>query len=195
MGYSVLLTCIGRHDEAISEMKTARELDPLSLITGALEGQSFLFAGQYDQAIDSLSKTLEIDPNFWVAHIQLSRTYIQQKNFEAAIAEAEKAKQFSGGNSESLSLAGYALAKSGHRAEAVVMLDELKSHSIQGFAPSYNIAMLYNGLDEKIEALNWLERAFNENDVRLILLNVDPKWSNMRMEPRFVDLMKRMNFE
>jgi len=193
-GYSTLLTCLGRHDEAIAQMTTARELDPLSLVTSSLEGQALFFAGKYDDAADRLNKTLEIQPNFWVAHVMLARVYIQQKKYDVAIAEAEKARQFSNGHSEPISLAGFAKAKSGRTDEAMHDLETLKSMQAQGLAADYNTAMLYNGLGKTDEVFAALEKAFNAKDVRLILLRVDPKWDDLRTDPRFVDIIKRMNF-
>lgn len=194
-GYSTLLTCLGRHDEAIGQMATARELDPLSLVTNSLEGQALFFAGKYDEAIDRLNKTLEIQPNFWVAHLMLARVYIQQKKYGLAIDEAEKARQLSNGHSEPISLAGFAKAKAGRTDEALKDLETLKSMQAQGLAADYNTAMLYNGLGKTDEAFAALEKAFEAKDVRLILLKADPKWDNLRSDPRFIDLMNRMNFE
>jgi DNA-binding winged helix-turn-helix (wHTH) protein/TolB-like protein/Tfp pilus assembly protein PilF len=194
-GYSTLLTCLGRHDEAITQMATARELDPLSLLTNSLEGQTLFFAGRYDEATDRLNKTLEIQPNFWVAHVMLARIYIQQKKYDLAIAESEKAGQFSNGHSEPISLAGFAKEKAGRTDEALKDLETLKSMQSQGLAADYNTAMLYNGLGKTDQAFTSLEKAFEAKDVRLILLKVDPKWDNLRSDPRFADIMKRMNFE
>ena len=194
-GYSVLLTCLGRHDEAIAQMRKAREIDPLSLITNALEGQAFLYAGEYDLAIGSLDKLFEIDPNFWVGHIQLSRICIQQGNFDAAIAEAEKARQFSGGNSESISLAGFAEAKAGRPEKALDAVNALKAMQAKGLITYYNTAMVYNGLGKSDEALDLLNRAVEAHDVRLILLKVDHRWDNLRSDPRFAEIMNRLNFE
>lgn len=193
--YGVLLTVLGRHDEALKEMETARELDPLSLITNALKGQSFFYAGRDAEAIDQLNKTLEIEPNFWIARVVLARVFIRQERFDEAVVEAKKAGEFSGGNSEAVSLAGYALAESGKSDEARLLLGELKSRSNQRYVPAYNIAMIYNGLSETNEALNRLEKALEDYDARMMLINIDPKWDNLRSEPRFVSLLKRMNFE
>ena len=194
-GYSVLLTCLGRHDEAIRHMAIARELDPLSLVTNSLEGQTFFFAGKYDEAVNRLNKTLEIQPNFWVAHLMLARVFLQEKKYDLAITEAEKARQFSNDHSEPISLAGFAKAKAGRIDEALKDLEILKSMQVQGLAADYNAAMLYNGIGMTGEAFSALERALAANDVRLILLKVDPKWDNLRSDARFVGLMKRMNFE
>lgn len=193
--YAVLLTALGRSDEALLEMETARQLDPLSLIVNSLKGQIFFYAERDAEAINQLQKTFEIDPNFWIAHLMLARVFIRQNRFDEAIAEAKKAEQFSGGNSEAVSLGSYALAKSGRRDEAVALLEELKSRSIHRYIPAYNIALIYNGLDEREQSLVQLEKAFKDRDARMILLKVEPKWDNLRTEPRFVDLIKRMRFE
>ncbi len=191
--YAVLLTVLGRHDEALAEMETARQLDPLSLVTNALKGQSFFYAERDREAIDQLNKTLEIEPNFWIAHITLARVYIRQERFDEAVKEAKKAREFSGGNSEAASLAGYALAKAERHDEALAILEELKLKSNQRYVPSYNVAMTHNGLGEREEALNQLEKAFQTRDARMMLLKVEPKWNNLRNEPRFIDLLRRMN--
>lgn len=193
-GLSILLTCLGRHDEAIAEMAQARKLDPLSVITAALEGQTFFYAGRYDQAIDSLNKAFELDPNFWVAHIQMARIHIQQNDFAAAIEEADKARQFSGGNSESISLAGYAAARSGSPQRAVEAIKTLQALAEQRLITNYNTALVYNGLGKADDAINALEQAVRARDVRLILLRVDPKWNNLRSDSRFAALMDQMNF-
>jgi DNA-binding winged helix-turn-helix (wHTH) protein/TolB-like protein/Flp pilus assembly protein TadD len=193
-GLSILLTCLGRHEEAITEMAQARDLDPLSIITAALEGQTFLYAGRYSEAIDSLNKSFELDPNFWVAYIQMARIHIQQNEMQAAIAEAEKARQFSGGNSESISLLGYAAARSGALQKARGALDTLNALAGQGRTTHYNTALVYNGLGRSEDSIASLERAVAVRDVRLILLKVDPKWNNLRSNPRFVEIMRRLNF-
>ncbi len=192
--YGVLLTISGRNDEAINEMELARKLDPLSLIANALKAQSFFYAGRDAEAIEQANKTLEIEPNFWIAHIMLARIYLRQNRFDEAVAEATKAKEFSGGNSEAVSLEAYTLAKSGRRDEALKMLEELKSRSNQRYIPSYNIAMIENGLGNREETLTNLEKAFAEKDARMILLKVEPKWNNLRNEPRFMKLMNELNF-
>lgn len=193
--YSVLLTVLERHDEAVAEMETARRLDPLSLALNALKGQSLFYAGRDAEASDQLQKTFEIDSNFWIAHIIMARVLIRQKRFDEAASESKKAGEFSGGNSEAVSLAGFALAKAERCDDALAMLEELKSRSSQRYVPAYNVAMIYNGLGEREQALNQLEKAAETRDARMMLLKVEPKWGNLRNEPRFIDLMRRMNFE
>jgi len=193
--YAVLLTVLGRSDEALAEIELARQSDPLSLIAGALKAQAFFYAGRDAEAIEQSNKTLEIEPNFWIAHLMLARIYIRQKRFDEAISAAKKAEEFSGGNSEALSLTAYALAKADRRDEALTMLEALKSRSSERYVPAYNIAMIYNALGNDAEALNQLEKAFQTRDARMILLKVEPKWNNLRDKPQFIDLLKRMKLQ
>ncbi len=75
------------------------------------------------------------------------------------------------------------------------MLDKLSKLSTGRYVPSYHIALIHNGLGEEDQALTWLERGFEQRDAKMVFLKVEPKWNNLRSEPRFVDLMRRMNFE
>lgn len=193
--YAHLLSDLGQHEEAIIEGKRAGELDPLSLITNTLKGQFLYYANRDNEAAISLQKTLELDPNFWVAHLTLGKVFLRKGKYPEAIAEFTKAREFSGGNTETISMIGYAQALSGNRAQARAVLDELKFLSTQRYVPPHNIAMIYNGLGEKDEALAWLEKACEERDVRLTFLKVDPKWDSFRSDSRFAAILKRIGLE
>ncbi len=193
--YAHLLSNAGRHDEAVAMGRRARELDPLSLITNALEGQFLFYAGRDEEAIARLNKTLELDPNFWVAHNVLGRVYLRQKRFAEAIAEFNAARKSSGGSSEPLTQSGYALAKSGDRQAAQAALEELQSIGKENYVPAYNYAMIYNGLGETDEALNYLEKSSKQREAQMASIKIDTRWDNLRSEPRFSGLMKDMNFE
>ncbi|MDQ3131195.1 MAG: winged helix-turn-helix domain-containing protein [Acidobacteriota bacterium] len=193
--YAHLNSNLGRHAEALTMVKRARELDPLSLITNSAEGQFLFFAGQPDEAVYRLNKTLELDPNFWHTHLVLSMIYAEKEMFAEAVTEAEKAAQVSGKNSQALAIKGYALAKSGDLAEARILLYELQKLSAIRYVPSYNFAIIYNALGETETALDYLEKAFAEKNVLMVFLKVDPKWNNLRNKPRFIELMRRMNFQ
>ncbi len=192
--YAHLLSNTGRHDEAVADIRRARELDPLSLITNALEGQILFYAGRDAEAIDRLQKTLEIEPNFWVAHTVLARVYIRQERFAEAVAGLNKARAFSGGSIEPITQLGYALAKSGSREQARVVIEELQSLAAERSVPASSLAMIYNGLDDTDEALNYLEKSFREREVGMSFVKIDSRWNNLRNEPRFIELMRRMNF-
>ncbi len=193
-GYAHFLSNAGRHDEAIVEGRWARELDPLTLITNALEGQFLMFAGRNDEAITRLQKTLTLGPDFWSAHNMLGRVYLRQGRYAEAIAELSTAKQLSVGSTEPIMQLGYALAKSGNRAKALATIVELKSLAADRHVPVYTFAIIYNGLGETNEALNYLEKSLQEREVQITFIKIDTRWDNLRAEPRFQELMRRVGF-
>ncbi len=193
--YAHILSNQARHDEAITEIKLAREIDPMNLLTSALYGQFLFYAGRDDEAVAMINKVLEIEPNFWVANNALGRVYIRQERYSEAIVILEKSIEWSGGSVEPITQLGYALAKSGNREQALETLSELRSRAANTYVPAYNFAVIHNGLGQKEEALSNLEKSFNEREVQLTFVKIDSRWNNLRTEPRFIDLMKRMNFE
>jgi tetratricopeptide (TPR) repeat protein len=195
LSYAHLLSNTGRHADALSEIKLSRELDPLFPFAGALEGQFLLHAGKTDEALTRLQKTSELEPNFWMPHLFASSVYTEKGMYGEAVAEARRARELSPVLTIAVAYGGYALAKSGRRDEAQAALDELLKLSNERFVPPSHIALIYNGLGEQNETLAWLERGFQQRDPKMAFLKVEPKWNNLRNEPRFIDLMRRMNFE
>jgi len=196
IAYANVLTFTGRNAEALSQAHRARELEPLNLRIIALEGQTIFYAGKYDEAVVSLQKTIELEPSFFLGHLVLTRVYVEKKMYSEAIAEAIKARDFSGGHSEAVAHLVYALAKSGRREEALAALNELDHRAAeQRYVPPYNLALAYYGLGETDEAIGWLEKGLRQRDVRMTFLRVDPKWNNLRTDPRFTDIVRRVGFQ
>ncbi len=195
IAYAQSLSDREQHEEAIGEAARARELDPVSLIINTIEGSILYFAGRQDAAAARLQKTLELDSNFWIAHLFLGKVYVQKEQYGEALAEFEKARTFSHGNSETISMIGYAAALAGDPDKARSVLTELQALSAQRYVPPHNIAVVYLGLGERDEALAWLEKAYQDHDVRLSFLKVDPKWELLRSDPRFVRLLKRLGLD
>src|SRR5207244_1966931 len=114
--------------------------------------------------------------------------------FFEAVAEARKAKELNRANSQGTAQLAYALAKSGKQEEARGLLEELLRLSTQRHVSPGNIALIYNGLGERDEAFSWLERGFEQRDPKLVFLKVEPKWNNLRDDPRFQELLRRVGF-
>ena len=190
--YAHLLSNSGRQTEAIVEGKRARELDPLSLVINAIEGHYLFFAGRDGEAITSLKKTLELEPNFWLTHAVFVRVYMRQERYPEAIAEARKAKELSGGSVYTVTVLGYALAKSGNRQQAQATLTELKSLAADNYVPAYSFATICIGLGEREEALKYLEKSFQERETLLSFIKIDPQWEELRSDLRFRDLLRRV---
>lgn len=112
--------------------------------------------------------------------------------YPEAIAEFASARDLSEGNSEVVSSLGHAYAVSGKRGAAREVLARLQRRSQRSYVPPYNLAIVYAGLGKKEQALDSLEKGYEARDVHMIFLKVDPRWDNIRTDPRFQDLMRRM---
>jgi serine/threonine protein kinase/TolB-like protein/Tfp pilus assembly protein PilF len=189
--YGVALRQMGRLEEAIAEHKRALELDPLSLIINRALGLAFYESRQYDQAIEHERKTLELEPNFIPALDTLGMAYVQKSMDREGIAEFEKLLVTSPGNLLGLSDLGYAYAVAGRRAEAQKVLDQLNEHSKENYVPAMLRARIYAGLGEKDKAIEWLEKGYGDRAITNIKVN--PEVDPLRSDPRFADLLRRMN--
>jgi tetratricopeptide (TPR) repeat protein len=184
---------MGRFEEAIAEGKRSVELDPLSLLDNRVLGQSFYFARRYDQAIEQFRKTLEPDPNFTATHRYLGEAYLQKSMYKEGIAEIEKELAISPNSTAALAYLGYGHALEGRRTEAQQVLDQLNELSKQRFVPAQYRSIIYAGLGEKDKAFEWLERGYEERSV--VAINVNPVFDPLRSDPRFADLLRRMNLQ
>jgi tetratricopeptide (TPR) repeat protein len=181
-----------RFDEALASQKRAEELDPLSSIISSNVGWTLFFARRYDEAIAQYNRTLSLDPNFFIVHSNLCWAYNAKGMYREAIAECRKAR---GLNDDSF-LKGYhalVLAKSGQREEATKLLNQLKQESAQNYVTPYAIALAYIGLNEKEEALVWLEKEVAERGYWAGVYAVDPVLDDLRSDPRFKQMLKRLN--
>jgi tetratricopeptide (TPR) repeat protein len=190
--YAHLCSNVGRHAESLALISRARELDPLSGLINAMEGQFLLHAGRTREAIARLREAIELDPKSRVAHMFLASAYIETGLFSEAIAEAGAASALSLATLQ-IAFESYANAKLGKSGDARNALERLLQLSTKRYVPPYNIALIYMGLGEGTEALTWLDRAFEERDPRMVFLKVEPKWKSLHSNPRYVQLLNRMN--
>ncbi|MGH9537095.1 MAG: protein kinase domain-containing protein [Terriglobales bacterium] len=193
--YSWFLAPIGRYDQSIAEAKRAQQADPLSGFAAFTVGAAFVFARRWDPAIEQLHRAIEIDPNFWFSHCFLGRSYEQKEKLQEAIVEFQRAVELEKDNAETWSGLGHAYALSGKRTEAQKVLDHLKEVSVHAWVAPYNIAVIYAGLGEKDRAFVLLEQAYKDHSYYLpTYLMTDARMDNLRSDPRFVDLRRRVGF-
>jgi len=190
--YANLLLGEGRFDEAIAERKRALEIDPLSLRTNALLGGDYYWAGRYDAAIEQYRKTSELDPDFFF--IDLGSVYERKGMNDEAVVEYLKEEASSGMRAEEVAVLREAYAASGMRGYWKKRLDLMKEESKQRRVPALTLAELYARLDEKDQALEWLDKAYKEHEMPLIFLKVDPIYDGLRSDPRYQDLVRRIGF-
>ena len=118
---------------------------------------------------------------------------MQKGIFNEAIEELQKSVLDSGGGPVYLSALGYAYAASGKKGKAQEILEELKELSKQRYVSPYWIAILYAGLGDNKNALEWLERAYSERSGGMVWLVAEPQWDNLRPDPHFQDMLRRVN--
>jgi DNA-binding winged helix-turn-helix (wHTH) protein/Tfp pilus assembly protein PilF len=192
MWYSYYLMALGRFDEAVAEAKRAQEIDPLSLIINTQTGTPFFYMRQYDRAIEQYQKALEMDPQFPPARYWIGRAYTQKGDYSEAIENLQPTVAANPRFRAYITPLAYAYAVSGQRSEAVKLLDELLEQAKQRSVSAYYIALIYAGLCEKDLAFAWLEKAYKENADGIIFLKVEPGFDDLRSDPRFHDLLRRM---
>jgi serine/threonine protein kinase/TolB-like protein/Tfp pilus assembly protein PilF len=192
-GYSWFLTNMLRFEEAIAESRRAVELDPLSPgVTGQL-GWTLYYAGRYDESIKSHRKSLEMEPGFAYAHLMLSWNYVAKHAPAEAAAACRRAVELAPDDQFVLASCGHDLAVVGRRQEALALLERVKRLGGRKPVDPYVVAFLYDGLGEKQLALQSLECAFRDRSPNLACLRVDFS-QTLRSDPRFQDLLRRMNF-
>lgn len=187
------LASLGRVDEAIVEGRHAVELDPLSPIINTDLGVTFLYTRRYDEAAAQLRKTLEIDPTFFYAHFNLGIALHMKGDLSGAIAEYEKAKQLSSDNLLVSTTCAAARALAGDKEAAQRMLTDLDKISQQREVLGYLRALLYLSLNNREEALRWLEQGYEERDgSNISWVKVDPLLGSLHGEPRFEALVRKV---
>ncbi len=188
--YAWHLSLLGRHDEAIAEMKKAENLDPLSLIINADLAELLVLAHSDDSSIQQSRKTIEMDPNFALAHNQLAQAYLQEHKYDQAVAELQKAVQLSDGSPTCVANLARAYAISGKRAETEKLLSDLKNRSNPDHSYAAEMAMIYASLGDKDQAMNWLEKGYEERFNPGVLLR--PGFDSLRSDSRFQNLVHRI---
>jgi tetratricopeptide (TPR) repeat protein len=151
------------------------------------------FARRFDDAINQFQKILEVDPNFIPAHSDLGASMEEKGMLCQALAEFEICVRLSRGGALYLASVAEAHARLGNRDEALKILSELESSGEKYVSPS-SIGFIYASLGEIDQSFAWNERAFQERDASLVCLQVAPESDSARSDPRFADLLRRMNF-
>jgi Tfp pilus assembly protein PilF len=192
--YGILLWVTDRLQESRSEIKRARELDPLSYIINLHAGRVLYYSRDYDGAIKQLKDTLELYPSSTIAKLELVKALEQKHLFAEAkgllgslnppdprlVSEIDEAY-------------AYFYALSGERAEAQIILQRLKAEP-KGTDSYFPIAFaqIYSALNEADQAFEWIEKAYDEHLDWLVHIKVEPRFDPIRADPRFTSVLRRM---
>jgi TolB-like protein/Tfp pilus assembly protein PilF len=186
------LSAMNRIDEALVEIRRALDLDPMSVIMNRIYADVLADGRKYDEAIQQYQKTLELDPNFLTAHYFLGRAYEAKGMHNEAVAEYTRSAQLGTTVSEVMGKANEVYKQSGWKAYVQFNLEQLVEKNPNRRFPAFMIATFYAKADRKDEAIQWLEKGYEERDFRMTLLSVAFEFDNLRSDPRFTELVRRM---
>ena len=194
--YGFYLAVMGRSDEAITQIQKALELDPVPVFRTVNMGWCNLMARRYDDAIVHLKRAVELNPDYPAAHMELAWAYARKGMRAEANAEYEKTRRFVPAGKDQLLDAWLAPTYVLHdkRNEGLKLADWWGHESKRRHVDSYLVAALYVQLGVKERALDWLERGFEQHSPIMLGLKAEPFVDSLRSDPRFQDLLRRMNF-
>jgi TolB-like protein/tetratricopeptide (TPR) repeat protein len=190
--YANLLSAAGRSEEAMEQMRLAQELDPLSPVIDMEMAWNRYMARDFQGAEEQSWKALAVEPRFAAAQHTLGLAYEQMGMIEEAMVELQNARTCSGGRPSTLAALGHAYATAGRTSEARELLCELQQMSQHRYVSPYWCGILYRGLGEDDLALESLEKAYQERDLWLIWLGVEPRFDGLRSNARFEELLRNI---
>ena len=195
------LSPLGRHAQAIEEMRKAVAIDPFSAPVQAFLGRTYIWARQYDQALEQFQKVAEMFPGFAIDHERLAQLHAFMGRFDQAIAEDTKARLLSGENEKS-ALAKEAILRHAWTTQGapgywktLVELSQTGENPPEAYNSPFGTAILYAQLGDKARALNALEQAYEQRSLAMTEINIEPAFDPIRGEPRFKALLQRVRLQ
>ena len=189
----VYLAPTGRVDEAAAEIKRGLDLEPLDVNMGATLAWVYLVAGQNDKALEQARKTYDLEPNHPIGRWILSQALIYKGMYGEAISLNEQWLQTDPTNQFALRDAGIAYAKAGRPDKAEEMIRKFREIAKTKYVPTCRIASIYAALGDKDKAFEELQKALEVRDWELFRMGPDPYFSSLRDDPRFKEMLKRIN--
>lgn len=192
--YGMFLVMLRRFDEALAALRRAHELDRLSLVINVEYATALTRVGLYDEALQQLERTRELDPNFSRVFTGMAFVYVGKGDLARAVAILEEARTRQAGSRPWL---GYVYGVSGRTSEALEILNKLETAEREQTARSIELAVVHLGLGNKERALDFLEKAYNEEPANVVLTGGLPGmfYELLRDEPRYQTMLKNMGLQ
>ena len=199
-GYAWLLTILGRTAEAVAEAERALDLNPYSYAQTAQLGLTLYFVRRYDRAREQLRMVLDRVPEKLVPAPVINifaMAYLQEGMVDEAISEIQRGRTRLPGSPDLLAFLGYAYAVAGKGTEAARVIEELKEGKglSENYVLPFYLALIYTGLGEVDLALEWLEKGYQNRVWMMVFIGMEPAFDPLRSDPRFQDLLARMNLK
>jgi TolB-like protein/Flp pilus assembly protein TadD len=195
IGYAMFLYAMERFDDAVTQARRAQQLDPASALVNTWAGAAYFYAGLVDEAEATWQVALELDPKYAHTSLALARTQVMRGRHADAIAVLDRALAHASEDAELIGARAHALACIGRRMDALSVVAELEGRHASGeIMPPFGRIWAYAGLRDYDRAFAHLEEAYEERRDRMVWLKVDPLLAPLHNDPRFCDLVSRMNF-
>lgn len=189
--YGLLLSNLGRHEEAFAAFRRALELDPLSRTINRFYGQSLVYARRYDEGIAQLKKTLELDANFPTAHHSLAVAYQLKGDYAGHVEEFAKYTETSG-EPENAALVRESFARGGWPGYLRTMTGKNRPPDLVPWR--YVTAAYHAALGEKEKAFAELNKSYEMRETFFVQVKVDPRLDPLHDDPRFAELLRKAGF-
>jgi adenylate cyclase len=189
--YAYFLIAMGRVEDAVKQAQIAVRLDPLSLANNMNYGRTLYFARRYDEAIAQYNKTLDLDANYAMAHFFLGFSLEQKGRYDEAMAHIIKSRSLAS-DSTTVKLLTDTYSRAGFMETLRAWAKYWEAGVQDGSVQPTSVAMLYARIGEKDKAMQYLEQGFREHTRAIVNLKAEPQLDNLRSDPRFQDLIKRM---
>jgi tetratricopeptide (TPR) repeat protein len=192
MLYAVTCLCpLRRHREAVTQLRQALSLDPLSVFTRIMLGQTLIMGGDGESAVEELQLALDLEPGSVFGHITLGLAYLAQSRHREAVDVLSRLGESGREFPNCLGHLGFALAVSGDRTEAELVLRALLDRFSGPWVPCVDVAAIYNGLGDTTAAVEWLTRAHSDRSFDALFVIDDPRFVNLRSDVKFLELFAR----
>jgi len=195
--YSWLLLALGRQDEAFDEieqtMSIVQETDPHRMVAvHTTRAAAYYFGREYERAVEECERAEQLDPEYFMQHFIAGRAHMRLNNYAKAIAHLKASRTGTGEFPLMDAALGLAYAVSGKKGLTAKMAEQFKAAAKKRYIPPTYFGMLFAGLGDRETALEWLEKSFEERADGLTWLGVEPMLDEMRNDPKFQDLVRRI---
>lgn len=193
--YALLLSFLGRSDEALAQIKTAIDLEPSSILNHKIYGQTLYFARRYDEAIAEDIRIVDMGADFSAVRESLVGSYRRKGADDQAFDWFVRGQVLSEETPDEIQLWKTIYARSGWRGIFERQLEQAKESENQGKTSPVLLARLYSRLENREQAFAYLEKAFSQRLMAMVTLRVQPDFDFLRSDPRFHDLLRRVNLQ
>jgi len=193
--FAYLLACKGDVEQAVVEARRAEQLDPVSPMAGQQVGMMLYLARRYDESVAQFESTIELSPYYWFTYLRLAQNLIATGEYDRGIEVMRKGIELAGPDTPRAGkhTLAYLYALSGHREQAVEILREFEGREKTAYVPPCDLAQIHTALGNVDDAFRRLEKAIEVRDADLFMIKVWPVWDPLRDDPRFDELLRRLN--